>query len=176
MTALANLIANLIVHTPPPTSKQRNLLIAALQEIQLGVSYGSLFVVDNADAVTLGPQNTFVPINIGWQTSEELNIVLDAPNGTISPILTSEYKIACSISYIPTDGGTNTIEFQIFKNGVEIPRHKVITNTNNSLPNSVTLIGIDTLAANDVIAVMARCTTSEIKIVVTNANFTIFAI
>lgn len=138
---------------------------------------GEITLTGNAAATVLVVQNAWLPFatTAGWAADlAPQHMTLNLPAGTISPNLSGRFFMAATVAFT-SPAGPELIEFAMFKNGAPIPDHIAVTWTDtNAFPNTVTLTGIDDIAAGDVVDLRARCTTApNISVTVTDCNFSV---
>ena len=139
---------------------------------------GEITITGSSTALTLTSQNTFYLVPGPWgEDLTPVNVTQDTTGGTLVPLVAGKYQTLVTLAFTSL-AAPETVQFQIFKNGSPIPDHVAISWTDTqTYPNTVTIVGVDRLAVNDILDLRAACLTAAgIALTVTDANFNIFRI
>lgn len=162
-----------------PTGDRLPILISLFAQIANGLSpnLGELVIDSNAAALTMTNQNQYYPITTGWTAGVSNKMTANPVPGSMQAITAGFYETLASIAFT-SSAAPQTIVFGVFKNGVLIQDHIAVSWTDTTTyPNTVSIVGIDSLVVGDVLDLRVQCTTAAgIAITVTNANFNCFLI
>jgi hypothetical protein len=135
-----------------------------------------LHLAGNVAVTSLVNQNQFYPIaSDGWASDlPPLGMTTDFAAGSITVLQAGRYWTIATISYTTPDG-PDTLQVQVFKNGVPLDSHVATTWTDSTeFPNSVTVSGIDQANAGDTYDVRIQCLTDPGTVLtVSGANLSI---
>lgn len=121
--------------------------------------YGAIYIHDNAVAQTLTNQNEFYLITGTWLEGDCSGFTPDTANNRIICNEAGEYQINCQINY--NGANIDGYQFAIFVNGVQNQELTVHTDARQTTQTiSTPVMGLVSLAKNDIIDLRAECTTS----------------
>ena len=135
-------------------------------------------------AITLTTQNTmysFTPSGVQWSNDLSLSgFSYNINTGIITSTTTVPVRcfFAINVCYTTNDVVTNSLKFQLYKNGTALVGHTVLTWVDgNSYPNNCCLTGMDDVNFNDTYELKVSCTTNASSTVIpTFLNYSIYSI
>ena len=141
-------------------------------------AYGEIIITGSSSAVSLPTQNTFVQVTSNWAAGISFGTTLNTSTGTITSNVTGQFSITASVT-IQTAGNANDVfKCSVFKNGSSFANNYWIGKTDLTTDETtITLTGIGSLAASDVLDLRITCTNAaSTSVVVSDVSFSIFAI
>ncbi len=137
---------------------------------------GSLYINGNTTAQTATGAGTNDLWNTGWVNGLAGGLTLDSVNGDITALVAGNYDIRLNASFVQSAATSADWAFKLAVNGVVKNELTVEVNATTTAKYTISLGGILTLAASDVVALYTERTSGATNLTIQQANLSVMKV